>query len=187
MNEEENKNQEEEEFSPDIISEEEEGNSGETIKKLRAKLKESEKLRQEYLEGWQRAKADFVNAKRNVEKEKESFIKYSIQEILTQLIPVLDSFEMALKEISKTSSEEMTKGVKNIYEQLKTVLSQNGVQEISPQKGETFNPSEHEAVSSEEVDREKEDGAVINLFQKGYKLNDRIVRAAKVTIGEYKK
>lgn len=157
------------------------------IQKFREKLKLCEKERQEYLDGWQRAKADFVNARRDEEKMRQEFITFAKEDLLSQVITVADSFELAFanKESWGRVDEGWRKGVEYIYSQLVNVLSVNGLKQIYP-KGERFDPFSHASIELVEVSQGEEDGKVVEVVQKGYLLNGKIIRPARVKVGEYK-
>ncbi len=174
----------EEKAVEDIIFEDEEVKPEEVIKKLRERLKECESLKQEYLEGWQRAKADFINLNRKIEEDKTDFLKFANEDLIIQLIPVLDSFEEAFRKEPSGEATVWKIGMKNIYEQLKALAFRNGAEEIKPEAGTAFNPVEHEIMSLLETSETEKDGRIIELIQKGYKLNGKILRAAKVRVGE---
>jgi molecular chaperone GrpE len=166
----------------EVIFEEEGLEPTELIKKLRKRLKECESLKRDYLSGWQRSKADFLNLKGKIEQEKDDFLKFATEDIIVQLIPVLDSFELAFKkEPSEESQKTWKTGMENIYSQLKTVVLHNGVEEIEPESGTAFNPAEQEIISYEATSAE-EGGMVMELVQKGYKLKGKVIRPAKVKI-----
>lgn len=170
----------------DVVFEEEGEEIQDLIKKLRGKLKESESLKHQYLEGWQRTKADLINQNKKTEREKIDFTKFATQNIIAELISVLDGFEMAFKEdLSEDTDKIWRTGIENIYEKLKSIMIQNGMSEIKPVIGEIFDPKEQETVYLEKVDSHEKDNAVTSVVQSGYKLNDRVIRAAKVTVGEY--
>lgn len=158
--------------------------SAETIKKLRAKLKEAEQKSSEYLLGWQRARADFVNYKKREAEEKESFMKYAGEQIMLDVIAVLDSFEMAFAD--KANWEKADKnwrdGVTLIYNQLKKSLEKNGLSSEEP-VGLDFDPMNHMAIAMVETDKSQE-GKVVEVLQKGYSLHGRIIRPAKVKVGK---
>ena len=148
----------------------------ESVKKLRERLKEAETKAKEYLDGWQRAQADFANLRRRDEETKVEFIKFAKLSLLEELIPVLDSFNIA-----------MSGGHKNfepLYSQLVRVLKANGLEELDP-LGEIFSPHEHEALGTVQTEKNEEDHKVLEVLQKGYKLNNRAIRPAKVKIGEF--
>ncbi len=149
---------------------------GEMIKKLRAKLKEAEGKAKEYLESWQRAQADFVNMRKRDEEAKSNFMKFAASEIAEDLLPVLDGLTMAVAHGDK--------GIEQIYNLMMKTLKGHGLEEFSP-LGETFDPAKHEAVSMREAKSKGEDHKVLDVLQKGYILQDKIIRPAKVVVGEF--
>lgn len=185
--------EEKKEIEEDVIFDEnidEDGghDQGALIKKLRAKIKELEEKNQEYLTGWQKERAEGVNLRKRLEEEKRDFAKFAKEDIATEIIPVLDSFESAFK--NKEAWEKVDKnwrvGVEYIHNQLVNVLGNHGVTIINP-LGEKFNPERDEAVASVEIEKEEDDHKIIEVVSVGYKLQDRIIRAPKVKVGEYKK
>jgi molecular chaperone GrpE len=174
----------------EFVAEDGEGNTGtskDTVKDLREKLKKAIAEKQEYMDGWQRTKADFVNARKREEEARKEMAKFANEDLLMQITPVLDSFTMAMS--NKATWENVDKnwrmGVEYIYSQLKGILEQNGFTEFDP-LGETFDPVKHHAIETIEVTDETQDHKVINVVQKGYILNGKIVRPASVKIGEFK-
>ncbi len=168
-----------------VVAEE---NAAETIKKLREKLKAAEADKQEYMIGWQRAKADMVNARKRDESERAEFIKFSNERLIEDLMPVLESFDMAMgnKEAWEKVDKNWRVGVEYIYSQLQKTLSENGLKEINP-LNQKFDHALHEAVTYEPVEDEKLDQVVIGIIQKGYSLNGKVLKAARVKVGEFKK
>jgi len=168
-----------------VIAEE---NMAETIKKLRAKLKKSQADASEYLTGWQRAKADFVNARKRDEEERKEFIKFSNERLIESLIPVLESFDLAManKEVWEKVDKNWRVGVEYIYSQLKKTLNESGLEEINP-LGEKFDPARDEAAEYVPVTEEKQDHVITQVIQKGYSLNKKSMRPPKVKVGEFKK
>ena len=150
------------------------------IEELEKKNKELEEqvavLKNEYAKAY----ADTENMRKRLNKEHESFVKYHMQDFAKEVLPVLDNCERALA--AETSDEALHKGVEMIYSQLKTALEKEGVTEIDA-KGKPFDGNWHQALMSEHVDG-VEPGIVTEVLQKGYKLNDRIVRAAMVKVSE---
>jgi molecular chaperone GrpE len=168
----------------DIIFEEEseEGevaNPVELLKKLREKLKKCSAEKQEYLAGWQRAKADFINARKEEEENRYEFIKFSEQNLILELLVLLDSFDALFKH------DKNYDGVENIYKQLLNILKSRGVETIEI-IGKNFNPEEHESVGEIAIDNEEKEGKIIEETRKGYKMHDKIIRPAQVKIGKYK-
>lgn len=171
----------------DIVSEEDE-NTPRLIAKLRDKLKVCESEKQENLNGWQRAKADFVNFKKRSEEENRELIKFANGRLIEEIIPVLESFEMAFsnKKVWESLPEVWRKGVEYIHNQLLSVLKSNGLEELSPSKGEKFDPNIHIAESSEEIFDKKEDNVIIQVVKKGYRLNGKMITPPRVIVAEYK-
>jgi len=188
-----NKNKEGGEADEDVRLEATDAEEGEIhsldkIKQLREKLNICEKERKEYLDGWQRAKADFINTRKEEEKTRGDFLKLAKGNFLSELFPILDSFEMAFanKEAWEKVDSGWRKGVEYIHSQLETVFATNGFKKIDP-LGEPFDPAFHISIASVPVLGEEDDGKVVEVVQKGYSLEGRVARPAKVKIGEYKK
>ena len=157
-----------------------------TVKKLRERLKACEKERQEYLDGWQRARADFVNARREEEEARKKYIAYAKEEILSEIAPVIDNFEHAFanKESWDGVPEGWRKGVLYIYSQFLKIVGNNGLTQTNP-LGEVFDPLSHESVESIYTENEEEHGKIVAVVEKGYMLNGKVVRPAKVKVAEY--
>jgi molecular chaperone GrpE len=162
--------------------------TSESLKKLRERIKALEAEKQEYLTGWQRAKADLINARKRDEEERKDFIKFANERLIDGLIPVLDSFEMAMsnKEVWEKADKNWRIGVEYILSQLKKTLSDAGLVEIDP-TGKKFDAMRDEASSYEPVNDEAKDHVILKTIQKGYELNGRAMRPPKVVVGEYKK
>lgn len=158
----------------------------EKIKGLKEKLQKCLAERKDYLDGWQRAKADFLNFKKGEEKSKDDFVKFAKESLVNELIPILDSFQMAFsnKEAWEKADKNWRVGIEYIYSQLLVVLKTNGLEEISP-KQEIFDPWKHDCVETIEITEEKMDGMVIETMRDGYSLNGKVVRAAKVKVGKF--
>ena len=153
----------------------------ESVQKLKGKLKEAEAKAKEYLDGWQRSQADFVNIRRRDEEAKAEFIKFAKLSLIEELIPVLDSFNLALSHPSTSSGQAVD--IKPIYNQFFAVLKQNGLEELNPM-GETFDPKHHEAIGTVLTDDPEQDHKILEVIQKGYILFGKIIRPAKVKIGQ---
>lgn len=149
------------------------------IKELEIRVKDLEQKSQEYLDGWKRAKADFINYKKEQEHTVQEFIKFANQNLLLQILPVLDNFYIAIKHLPKDLQDnEWVKGILHIKTQLEDILKNQGVEEIKT-VGERFNPEFHEVVSGDE-----QGDVVVEEVRKGYRLHGKLVRAAKVKIGK---
>ena len=150
---------------------------GEDVQK---KLEESEKKAAEYLAGWQRARADLLNYKREEVERVGEFMKYANEEFVSKVLPILDNFTEAEKIIPEDKKDNYLKGISQIKKQFEDFLKSRGVEEVKS-VGEKFDPSLHEAVEEIEV-KDKEKGVIIEEVQKGYKINGRLLRPSKVKI-----
>ena len=127
----------------------------------------------------QRVQADFENYKKRVERDKQKFVDYSKEEIILKLLPILDSFELAMQ---NADNSDFAKGMDLIFNDLMNTLQKEGLIKI-PAQGD-FNPELHEALMTEEG---KEDNKIVQELQKGYKLKEKVLRPAKVKISKKKK
>ena len=146
----------------------------EKVDKLEEELKQSE---DKYL----RLYAEFENFKRRKNKEIETNNVYKSQKVITEILPSLDNLERALQvESDNEKIKSLLKGVEMVYEGLLNVLKSEGVELIETENSQ-FDPNYHHAVMQDE-DSEKESGAILDTFQKGYKLKDRVIRPAMVKV-----
>jgi len=142
-------------------------------------LAEEKKKAEEYLANWQRAQADFINYKRRTEQERLDFNDYANANLLCNILPVLDDFERALKAVPEEfAKEDWVEGVRLVDKKFRTILEGMGVKEIKC-LGEPFDPNLHEALRQEKG----KEGIVVDEYLKGYMLNDKLLRAAKVVVG----
>jgi molecular chaperone GrpE len=163
----------EEGIDDSVLSEE---SAQEKVRKLKDKLKLAEEKGKEYLDKWQRAQADFINIRKQDEEAKSEFLKFAGAGIINQLIPVLDSFTLAVGHGNKDAEA--------IYNQLMSVLKSIGLEETNPIE-EMFEPAMHEAIGVQKVDKAVDDHKVMEVLQKGYVLNGKVLRPAKVKIGQF--
>lgn len=168
----------------DIVLEEEGEQPTDTIKRLREKLKECTAKKQEYLQGWQRAKADIANAKRDFKRERKQTKTRAVEEVMTDILPVLDSFEMAFsnKELWQQVDEQWRSGVERIHSQLTKSLSKHGLKAIQPDVGDEFSSELHNSVDTEETSDPTKNHQIAKLEKTGYKLDDRVIRSADVVV-----
>lgn len=143
------------------------------IAEYEAKIAESEDLAK-------RMKADFENLKKNSEKEKQGYKALICSSFIEKLLPVLDTFDQAML---NTSSESERKGLGLVYSQMLDILSKEGLKPIET-IGKTFDPYLHEILMKESSD--KDDDEIIEEFQKGYTLGERVIRHSKVKVSEKK-
>ncbi len=151
------------------------------IDALKKKLDQSQADKEEYLQGWQRAQADFINYKKNNDSVYSLAREEATVSLVESLLPVLDSFEMALKGTFDDSFQKWLTGFEYIHMQLKKVLEENGIEEINP-LNQTFSPDMHEALEEVSTDDETLDHKVAHVILKGYKTSKRIIRAAQVKV-----
>ena len=155
-----------------------------TVKKLREKLKQAQEERREYLEGWQRAKAELVNARKKDEEKLTDKMCRLQEEYVLRLLPVLDSFHLAFSGETEHTDAEWRKGIERILGQFNQILISIGVEEIEA-VGKQFDPNFHESVQTVKTERKDEDNIVTQEIQKGYVLGDRVIRATKVCVAHY--
>ena len=134
----------------------------------------------EYIEKYQRLMADFANYKQREEKSKADFKKFASSSLVEKLLPVLDNFDRALKD--KDPEDPFVKGVIMTRDELIKILKNEGLEEIASD-GEKFDHNLHHAVMTEESETVKED-YIIETFQKGYRLNGKILRPAMVKVSK---
>ena len=161
--------------------------SKDIVKKIREDLKICRKEKEEYLTGWQRAKADYVNLQKDLEGAHHSNSIIVKEKFVRNLLPALDSFDMAFtnKEAWEKVDTNWRMGVEYIYQQLITGLLDSGVEKID-QVGVIFDPLIHESVESIETDDKDKDHTIEKVILVGYKIKHRIIRPARVNIFEYK-
>ena len=157
-------------------------------KKVEKLHEEIEKLKAD-IDHWKneyyRAYADTKNLRNNLEKDYKDAMKYRSEGFIDELLPILDSFHMALaNEPSDPALKNYLVGFQYIYRNLVNVLEGEGVSEISPQVGEKFNPNTMNAVDTVEV--EENPNQIVKIYGNGYKLHDRIIRPAMVQVSVMK-
>ena len=134
----------------------------------------------EYKEKYQRLLADFTNFKKREEKARNDFKKFASSNLIEELLPVLDNFDRALKD--QNPEDGLVKGILMTRDEMLSILKNEGLEEISSD-GELFDPNIHQAVLAEDSD-EVESYHIIETFQKGYKLNNRVIRPAMVKVAK---
>lgn len=162
----------------DVVSPDEDSDSSEKeIEELKSKL---EKEKKEYMF----LMAEFENFRKRTMKEKAELIKNGGEKVLKGLLPILDDFERGIKASAQaTDAKAVLEGMELIYNKLKQFLEQNGVKEMDP-SDDTFDTERHEAISVVPVPDEAMKGKILDTVQKGYTLNDKVLRHAKVVVGQ---
>jgi len=182
--EQENKGQDEVTFEE--VNEEGEVDARTTIKKLREKIKKLEAEKQEYIDLSVRTRADYANYKKEVDANRVTDRKFSTKRFIEELIPVLDSYDMAQanKEAWEKVDQNWRMGIEYIFTQFKTVLEGEGVTQFG-KVGDTFDPLLHESMEHVPVSDEKDNDKIMRVLQNGYKMHDSILRPARVHTGHF--
>ncbi len=134
--------------------------------------------RDEAIDRWKRAAADFDNYKKRAAREREQYVTLANERLVKDLLPILDDLERALAAVGEHQEAAVEEGVRLVHRALATLLERNGVKEIDADG--KFDPHVHEALLSQPSNAEE--GSVIDVVQKGYTLGDRVVRPARVVI-----
>jgi molecular chaperone GrpE len=138
--------------------------------------------RDEYLDGWKRAKADFINYKKDEMKRFGEFSKFATESLLRELIAVLDSFTLALQSESTKSDAASERGLYLIRQQLEDILRQHGLRRVEVKVGDPFDPTLHEAIA--EVESKESPGTIVEVLGQGYFLQDKLIRPARVKVAK---
>lgn len=138
---------------------------------------------EEYLEGWKRAKADYLNLKKESAKREEEIVKFANANVMLELLPIYDHLKLALKHVpTEQRPHQWEKGIEHIAQEFKTLLENIGINEVKT-IGTQFDPQVHEAVAKEKVEG-KPQGEIIDEVQPGYTYYGKTLQAAKVKIVE---
>jgi molecular chaperone GrpE len=152
----------------------------EELSKTKEELGEAQRKAEDYLNRLRYLQADFENYRKRVQREREELVKTASERIVVQLLEVLDSFELALESARRARGKKaLLEGMQLIYTQLRGILEKEGLREISCQG--SLDPYYHEAVAVEEKE-DCEDGEILEVLQKGYTLNGKVIRYAKVKV-----
>jgi molecular chaperone GrpE len=155
-----------------------------TAKQVQALKDEAEKARH-YFDQWARTTADFDNYKKRATRERQDATRFANESLIEKLIPVLDNFDSALAATSganTASLQSLQTGISMIYQQLKNVLTEAGLEEIDA-SNKPFDPNWHEALS-QQPSADVPEGHVMQQLRKGYKLRERLLRPAGVVVAK---
>lgn len=162
-------------------------NTDETVNEVEApKLTLEEELQEQLAaekDKFLRLFAEFENYKKRTSKERVELFKTAGQEVLQAMLPVLDDFDRAWVQISKSEDEALVKGVELIQEKLKSTLVSKGLEVVDIKAGDVFNADFAEAITQIPAPSEELKGKIVDVIEKGYKLGDKIIRFPKVVIG----
>ena len=177
-----------EEIEETVVSEEGADECVAKLKKLKQEIKKLKEEKQEYLTGWQAARAELVNAKKRMAEEQKEQRAWANARLLEDLLPIADSFGMAMsnKEVWESVDQNWRTGIEYIYSQMDKVFTEYGLVKIG--EVETmFDARLHESVEQIETDIEALDGTIAEVRQPGYQLQDKVLRPAKVAVYHYQK
>ena len=127
--------------------------------------------------------AEFENYKKRTTKERIDLYKTAGQDVIGSLLPVLDDFSRAIKESKKMKNSADFVGLELIFNKFSDILKTNGLLDLEVNKGDSFDPDLHEAISQIKSDK-KDSGKIIDIIEKGYKMGDKIIRFPKVVVGQ---
>ena len=145
-------------------------------------LEKLKKERDEYLAGWQRAKADFINYKKDETRRLEEIARYGSEDIIFEAIGVLDNFDLALRAMEKNGNVD--KGIYMIKSQIEDMLKRHGAERIKINPGDKFDPRTSEAIAL--IESDLPEGVVVEEIEAGYKIYDKILRPARVKVSKGK-
>ncbi|MEK9168374.1 MAG: nucleotide exchange factor GrpE [Patescibacteria group bacterium] len=149
---------------------------------VETELEKYQKERDEYLDGWKRAKADLINYKKDEAKRFEMMIKFANESLIKELVNVLDSFDLALISLGNDGDGKIQKGLYLIRHQLEDALKQQGLERIIVSVGQPFDPALQEAIAS--IESDKPSGMIIEEVERGYLLNGKLIRPARVKVAK---
>jgi molecular chaperone GrpE len=147
-----------------------------------SEISKCQREKDEYLDGWKRAKAELINYKKDEAKRFEQIAKFSNEILIRDLIVVLDSFDLALVSLGEEGEEKKQKGLYLIRQQLEDILKQQGLERVVVSVGKEFDPNLHDAVAS--VESDKPSGTITEEVERGYLFNGKLIRPARVKVAK---
>ena len=158
--------------------------SAAVIDELKMKLSQSEEKTQEAQDKYLRLSAEFDNYRKRTLKEKSDLIRLANEDLLKNLLPVIDDFERGIENVDKSQDiDALRQGIHLIYNKFVEFIKQNGIKEIDA-KEQSFDLDFHEALTKIPAPSEELKGKVLDVIEKGYILNDKVIRYAKVVVGD---
>jgi molecular chaperone GrpE len=159
------------------------GSQNGDLQALQEELASAQSKANEYLDGWQRARAEFMNYKKRVDREREQANQNAAGNAIKRFLDIIDDMDRALKNRPQGGEGGgWAEGIELIYRKLLSILESEGVTQINP-LGQPFDPNLEEAIQQEESE-DYESGTVIDVVQQGYMLGDRVLRPARVRIAK---
>jgi len=164
-----------------------EAEESQDVEKEEVKLSREEQLQKdvkEQKEKYLRLFAEFENFRKRTAKERFELFKTASQDVMQSMLPVMDDFDRASKEINKSEDKSLVEGVNLIHHKLKEALKSKGLEEMNVSAGDSFDADLHEAVTQIPAPNKKMKGKIIDVLEKGYTLGDKIIRFPKVVTGK---
>jgi len=153
------------------------------LEELRKQVETLQKEKDELFAKLQRVSADYINFQKRVPKQVADTVAYEKEKLIKTLLPILDNFELTLQNAEAVGNiDDLVKGIKIIYDHLLDILKSHNVEQINA-LGQKFDPSQHEAMT-QRAEADKEDGLVLEEYQKGYKLDGRVFRPSRVIVNK---
>lgn len=152
------------------------------VEKLQQEIEELKAQRDDFKGKWQRVCADYDNFQKRVPKQINDRVAYEVESFVKTLLPGIDNFEHALKSEQSHDADSILKGIQIVHDHLMDIMKSNGVETIKA-LGEPFDPSMHQAMM-QRADEEKEDGIILEEYQKGYTLKGKVVRPSMVVVNK---
>lgn len=175
-------NQHEVEIEEDIVSEEELENPKASLKALREEIKKLKQEKMELLTGWQKDKAEFLNARKRDQETQADVVRFANQTLVTDMLPTLDGYEQAKAQTTWNSVDEAWRtGIESLMAKIYASLQKVGVEAYGA-VGDVFDPNIHQAIGNDQTDDASKDHTVSVVLQRGYKLHDKVIRPALVKV-----
>ena len=155
------------------------------VKKLRDELKRVQTERDEYLAGWQRSKADYVNLSRRMREQEATSSRQGVAKLARSVIAVFDSLEAAKKVAESDGTPSVVQGLTQVEKQMESALLELGVVRVTPEIGSLFDPLKHEPIQTVACVDESLDNTVSEVFQSGFEIDGVVIRPARVSVCHY--
>ncbi len=166
----------------DVVDEEELENPKATLKKLRTELKQVKQEKMELLTGWQKDKAEFLNARKRDQETQADVIRFANQNLIIDMLPTLDGYEQAKSQSTWTAVDEAWRhGVESLMAKIYASLQKVGVEAYGA-LGDVFDPNIHQAIGNDPTEDADKDHTVSAVLQRGYRLHDKVIRPALVRV-----
>lgn len=149
------------------------------VAKVKEDIEQCRAQKQEYLDGWQRAKADYVNAVRRFKEENKNATTAGVVRAVEAFLPAFDSLERA------KDAGEIPSGFEAIIKQIESAFAALNVSEVDSSIGESFDPALHEALGQDKAENAEQDDKISSVLEKGWKVGETVIRAAKVRVSHY--